>query len=202
MENSLVTFILPTYDRVEELRMALSSLQAQTNPNWKAIVVVDNKKEDLNLSREGGGIVFLMIEDFIYRDERIKTHYMDKRYNDWGHTPREVGKQMSDSQYVVMGGDDSYYMPTFVEELDKMGKDLPGMIYWDMVHSHYDYQYFKCFPAFNQIDIGAFATRTDLAKQIPLGTEYAADGLFVENFKHIFPNERIEKINKVLFVHN
>lgn len=191
MENSLVTFILPTYDREYELIMALSSLQAQTNPNWKAIIIVDNP------DRSNADI----IKEDIY-DKRISIHHLDKRHNDWGHTPREVGKQMSDSQYVLMTGDDSYYMPTFVEELSKIAVESPGMIYWDMVHSHYDYQYFKCSPAFNQIDMGAFATRTDLAKQIKLNTTYAADGEFVEEFKKRFLGEGIVKINKVLFVHN
>lgn len=200
MENSLVTFILPTYNRHKELRMALSSLEAQTNSDWKAIVVVDNNLEDtLSYFPE---IERLFWEDWIHNNDRIRIQFMNQRSNDWGHTPREIGKIQSDSQYVIMTGDDNYYMPTFVEELAKVGKDSPGMIYWDMVHSHYDYSYFKCSPAFNQIDMGAFATRTDLAKQIPLGKEYAADGLFVENFKHMFPNERIVKINKVLFVHN
>ena len=101
-----------------------------------------------------------------------------------------------------MTGDDSYYTPNFVEELYQTSKNSPGMVYWDMVHSHYAYQYFRCLPAYNQIDMGAFATRRDLAQQIPLGTEYAADGLFVEKFKEMFPNKRIVKIDKVLFVHN
>jgi hypothetical protein len=101
-----------------------------------------------------------------------------------------------------MTGDDNYYVPTFVKELKGAVKDSPGMVYWDMVHSHYDYQLFICSPGFNQIDIGAFATRSDLAKQIKLNTSYAADGEFVEEFKLKFPSEKIVKINKVLYVHN
>jgi hypothetical protein len=76
------------------------------------------------------------------------------------------------------------------------------MVYWDMVHSHYNYAYFKCVPAGGQIDMGAFATRRDLAQQLYLGTDYAADGWFVENFKQRFPTENIAKVNKILFVHN
>jgi len=50
--------------------------------------------------------------------------------------------------------------------------------------------------------MGAFATHRDLAQQIKLGTDFAADGWFVEHFKQKFPEQRIVKINKVLFVHN
>lgn len=187
----IIEFILPTYDRIEPLKSSLSSLMAQTNPNWKAHVLIDNDKK--------------MPAEKIVRDlndDRITFSYMDKRYQDWGHTPREKGKQASTASYVVMTGDDCYYTPTFVEEVLKVAKDNPGIIYWDMVHSHYDYHYFKCEPWMNQIDIGAFATRTDLAKQIKLKTSYAADGEFIEEFKVTFPDEKMTKIDKVLFVHN
>jgi hypothetical protein len=89
-----------------------------------------------------------------------------------------------------------------VNELEIHSEMDYGMLYWDMVHSHYDYTYFECIPAVNRIDMGAFATRRDLAQQIELGKEYAADGLYVEKFKQQFPRERIVKIPKVLFVHN
>lgn len=187
----IVDFIIPTYNRIDLLKCMLSSLVAQTNRDWVANVIIDDyKNEDL----------VSMIEQF--DDDRIKHTFTGCRYNDFGHTPREIGKQLSRATYIIMTGDDNYYTPNFVEELKTVSANKPGIIYWDMVHSHYDYQYFKCEPAFNQIDMGAFATRRDLAQQIALGKEYAADGLFIENFKHIFPNEKIVKINKILFVHN
>lgn len=141
-----------------------------------------------------------LVESFA--DSRIRWTKMDKRYNDWGHTPREFGKQMSECQYVIMTGDDNYYTPNFVHELELRTESSPGMVYWDMVHSHFQYAYFRCVPAGGQIDMGAFATRRDIAQQIYLGTEYAADGWFVEQFKQKFPTENIARIDKVLFVHN
>lgn len=196
-EQPLVTFVLPTYNRVLELRSTLSALLCQTDKNWEAIVVIDG----LDYSDQFRDMIKSITD---INEYRIRVLYLDKRYNDWGHTPRELGKQQARGRYVIMSGDDNYYVPTFVAEFTKamLLHMFPGMIYWDMVHSHYNYQYFVCTPGFNQIDMGAFATRTDLAKQLPLGTEYAADGLYVENFKHMFPNEQIIKINKVLYVHN
>lgn len=187
----LVDFVIPTYNRPAPLRAMLASLVAQTNPAWRANVVIDNPEDVDNVA---------LVESF--GDSRIRWTKTDKRYNDWGHTPRELGKQMSECQYVIMTGDDNYYTPNFVKELAFRTEMDYGMIYWDMVHSHYDYSYFKCKPNINFIDMGAFATRRDLAQQIPLGKEYAADGLYVEKFKKQFPTERIIKIEKVLFVHN
>ncbi len=187
----LVDFIIPTYNRPAPLKCMLASLVAQTNPDWGAHVVIDNPEDEDNVK---------LVESF--NDPRIRWSKMDKRYNDWGHTPREYGKQKSEAKYIIMTGDDNYYTPNFLQEISVLCNVEVGMVYWDMVHSHYNYAYFKCVPAGGQIDMGAFATRRDLAQQIELGTDFAADGWFVEQFKQKFPIENISKINKVLFVHN
>ena len=77
----LVDFIIPTFSRINELRSMLSSLVAQTDGDWQAQVIVDDTQNDAILSLAGS-----------FRDNRIKVSFMDKRYNDWGHTPREWGK--------------------------------------------------------------------------------------------------------------
>lgn len=185
--KELIEFIIPTYNKVNELKCMLASLIAQTSKNWRATVVVDGGNKE-------------MIDIIIHPN--IRYLQLDKRYNDWGQTPRDIGKQNSQAAYVVMTGDDNYYVPTCVDEIIKAAETNPGMIYWDMVHSHYDYHYFKCSPAYNQIDIGSFATRVDIAHQIKLNTSYAADGEFVEEYKRRFLSENIVKIEKILYVHN
>lgn len=187
----LVEFIIPTYDRKMPLVSMVASLMAQTNIDWCAHIIVDNPYN----------LVDWDIKSY-FPEKKVKRSFVEKRYNDWGHSLREIGKQQSEADYIVMTGDDNYYTPNFVEELSKVVVNKPGMVYWDMVHSHYHYQYFKCTPAYNQIDMGAFATRTDLAKQIKLNTSYAADGEFVRDFNAKFPFEKKVKIEKVLFVHN
>ena len=129
----LVEFIIPTYDRIIPLESMLTSLLAQTDPRWKATVLIDSEQE-----MPAEKIVTLL------NDERITYSYLGKRYNDWGHTPREIGKQASEADYVILTGDDNYYCPPCVADIIAAAKDSPGMIYWDMVHSHYDYHYFNC----------------------------------------------------------
>ena len=202
----LVDFIVPFYNRTDALRSMLSSLLVQTDNDWKATVIVDTdhgSQENLKYYNEACDLINSLIG---YNTDgewsKIMYGFTDKRYNDWGHTPREIGKQQSMADYIIMTGDDNYYTPNFVAELKKATINKPGMVYWDMVHSHYDYSYFNCQPAYNQIDMGAFATRNDLAKQIKLNTSYAADGEFVRDFNIKFPQEQKIKINKCLFVHN
>lgn len=187
----LVDFIIPTYDRPEPLRCMLASLMAQSDSDWIATVIQDGT--DRNESHD-------VVRSF--DDERISHLATSRRWNDWGHTLREKGKQSSKAKYIIMTCDDNYYTPNLVSELRNAINDAPAMVYWDMVHSHYNYQLFKCTPAFNQIDMGAFATRTDLAKQIAMKTSFAADGEFVRDFCNKFPGETKRKINKILFVHN
>jgi hypothetical protein len=169
----------------------LCSLIAQTLNEWGAMVMIDRE-------------FYQQYEDMLksFNDSRIVWAYMDKRHNDFGHTPRQVGKQASTADYIIMTGDDNYYMPTFVNELKKASINKPGIIYYDMVHSHYDYSYFECQLGYNHIDMGAFATRRDIAQSINLNTSYAADGEFIEDYKRLYPNELNVKISKVLFVHN
>jgi glycosyltransferase involved in cell wall biosynthesis len=187
----LVEFIIPTYNRIDLLKCTLSSLVAQYNTDWSVNVVIDDVNNDDVIS---------MINEF--NDARIRCTFLDKRYNDLGHTPREVGKQMSEAEYIIMTGDDNYYTPNFVDEIFKTSKDKPGLIYWNMVHSHFDYQFFDCKLGNNQIDMGAFATRNDIAKQIELGKRYDADGYFIMDYLQRFPKEENIKIEKILFVHN
>jgi glycosyltransferase involved in cell wall biosynthesis len=187
----LVDFIIPAFEREAPLKCMLASLQAQTCPDWHASVVIDDEWNDR---------LYWLVKQF--NDSRMDVWMMSKRHNDWGHTPREWGKQRSEADYVIMTGDDNYYMPNFVAELKKAAEIKPGVIYWDMIHSHYDYQLFTCRPVFNQIDMGAFATRNDLAKQVELGKGFAADGEYIRDVTARFPKEKLVKINKVLFVHN
>lgn len=196
MKLPVVGFSIPIYDRFDHLQVILSGLRVQTNPSWIAVVVKDGPYSFDERQR---------MEDFMALDSRIHFMNTDIRTNNWGHSPRQMGKQwLSDnrSQYVIMSGDDNYYTPNLVEELSRASFSNPGLIYWDMVHSHYDYQYFQCRLAFNQIDIGAFALRSDIAHTLELPHSYAADGELVEMYKAQYPREPNIKIDRVLYVHN
>lgn len=191
----IIDFIIPTYDRKQELLSMLASLNAQTANNWKATIVIDDVQNEKNKKTEE------LIESF--NNPNFRYFFTGQRFNNWGHSPREMGKQASGCDYICLNGDDNYLMPTLIEEINKViEKDDADFIYWDMVHSHYGYTYFKTFPRLNQIDMGAFCFKAALGKQVRLGNAYAADGLFVNSFMAMFPNCKVVKIEKILFVHN
>lgn len=175
--KKFVEFIIPTYDRIYPLKSMLSSLMAQTDGDWSANVVIDDVKNDeiTNLIKE-------------FKDNRIYFTFAGKRYNDFGHTPREIGKNMSIAEYIILTGDDNYYTPNFVEELKKNSKNNPIMIYWDMVHNHKHYatdshySYWKTLLVNCGIDMGSFATKGNVLKKYTLeNNNFCADGKLVEN---------------------
>ena len=190
----LIDFIISYYNRKTALDCLLYSLIAQTDKEWVAKVMIDDVEYN---------------PETMVKDSRISYITMNKRYNDFGHTPREIGKQESEADYVILTNDDNYYTPNLVMEVKmaiaqhkRIKGVLPGIVYWDMVHSHFNYQYFRTAIGNGQIDMGAFATRTELAKRVPLCSRFEADGIFIEDFKRKFPQEHRVKIDKVLFVHN
>lgn len=192
----MIEFIIPTYNRTEQLQSMLASLVAQIDDDWIATVVVDDEDNEDNNNR-----IKRIIDNF--NTNKIKYIFTGKRFNDYGHEPREVGKQLSKADYIVMTGDDNYYVPSFVKEINYVVKnDNVGMVYCDMIHNGYDYVPFYCRIIDGYIDMGAFVTRRDLAQQLKLGKEYCADGYYTINFCKLFPNEKTVKINKILFVHN
>ena len=84
-----IEFVIPTHKRVDLLTTIISSIGAQTNPNWKIHVVADCPPQDIKER-------FLDIIAFYdAHKDKIKFSTTDVRYNDWGHTPRNNGLQQA-----------------------------------------------------------------------------------------------------------
>jgi len=191
-----IEFIIPTYNRVNHLITLIGSLMAQSNPNWKAHIIADCPPEDIQNKIKG-------VVDF-FNDKRIKLTILPERYNDWGHTPRQYGVNNSTEEWVLMTGEDNYYVPEFVDSMLVEGKNQ-HFVYCDMVHNWTDKQYIsvKTKLNFGHIDIGCFMIKTNMAQKIKLRVnEEWADWYFVEEFVNKFKHANVKKINKLLYVHN
>jgi hypothetical protein len=201
--KTFVDFIIPTYNRYDQINCLLYSLISQYDPDWSAQVIIDDKENDKLINT----IISI-------NDKRISYLLTGTRYNNWGHTPREIGKQRSYSRYIIMTGDDNYYVPVLVSELKKVAENnnTPPVIYWDMIHNYWDYSGRPSLLCEGSIDMGAFATRRDLAQQIKLPTTYCADAEFIELLKDTLKKQQGEDaydeaknfvhIQKTLYIHN
>ena len=194
-----IEFIIPAYDRTDHLMTVISSIVAQTVGNWKIHVVID-RPDDLTLEKIGNIAAYYLYED------RIKFTVLDKRYNDWGHTPRNYGLQKATSEWVIMSGEDNYYVPTFVENFLKYSDDEEvNFVFCNMVHNYVDDQYIPINGEieYGKIDIGNFMTRRINAQKLQLDpTLNQADFKFVTEYIERFNQGKVVKIDKLLYVHN
>lgn len=190
-----IEFIIPAYGRPTNLVMTLGSLFSQTNPNFKVHVIADTEYEGFDWA----------VSTFKH-DERLKVTVLETRYNDWGHTPRNVGLDMATEEWVVITGDDNYYAPTFVDEFLSVVNDKTGFVYCNMVHNVHSansYIPVSCRTEFGAIDMGNFMTRRQLVGNIRLNAkEFAADWIFVSDYLRQNPQIGIKKVDKWLYVHN
>jgi glycosyltransferase involved in cell wall biosynthesis len=195
----MIEFIIPTYNRPYQLLTIIGSILSQTNPNWKIHVVADAVYPE-----------YENIKNFFSKNEKIKFSELSGPNNDWGHTPRIYGLENATEEWIVMSGDDNYYTPNFVELFLSKIDENTNFIYCDMLHNHdtfhtSSYKYFESKPMTNFIDIGNFASRTEMAKKISFNRgSYGADGEFVESYINTFCTQKqnIKKINKALYIHN
>lgn len=194
-----IEFIIPAYERTGHLMSLIGSLIAQTNPNWKAHIVTDCPPDH----------VTDRIENLIYHinDDRIVYTKLSKRYNDWGHTPRNYGLETATENWIVMTGEDNYYMPLFVEEFLKAIRPKTHFVYSNMVHNltNNSYMPVKTKIQLGWIDIGCCMYEKQYIKDIRLDTTYPeSDYTFLEKYLLGLSGEPtpIIKIDKVLYVHN
>lgn len=191
-----IEFIIPTYARVNHLITIIGSLMAQSNPNWTAHVVADCPPEEIQDAMR-------TIVEF-FNDDRIKLTILPERHNDWGHTPRQYGLDNATEEWVVMTGEDNYYVPHFVDIMLEESKNQ-HFVYCDMVHNWTNKQYIPILSKLQlgKIDIGSFMTKTNMAQKIKLKKEHEwADWFFVQEFQNKYKMAKYKKVNRVLYVHN
>ena len=188
-----IEFIIPTWERPEQLKLILQSLMVQSNPNWKAHVVIDGLTND-----------YREVKDIYQNEERVRFSHVDGPNNDWGHTARNYGLDHAQEEYIVMTGDDNYYVPTFVQNFLTVAETGKDLVYCDLLHDLKTdgYQPIKSRIVNGVIDIGNFMTRRSVIGDLRLITDsYEADFKFA-NYINKHKTSRVAKIDKVLYAHN
>ena len=190
-----IEFIIPTYNRPDNLMMILYSIKSQTIDKWSVHVVADAPYDG-----------YEEVKNHFSGDDRFRFSELNGPHGDWGHTARNYGLSKSQEEWVVMSGDDNYYVPVFVEEFLSAATISPDInfVYCNMVHNYTDNQYIPMVsrPVTNWIDIGNFMTKRQYSKQMRLDTSKVdADGRFAEEYIQKFKGKTAH-IKKFLYVHN
>ena len=194
--------IVVSYHRVPQLRALIYSLLAQTSKDF-AIHVIHDGRDEVTKS----AITTICNEN---PDVSIRYSESTQRFNDYGHSLRSIGLQESTGRYTLLTNDDNYYVPTFIEEMLKAGKESRAeIVFCNMVHNHVfedlpnpiGYQVLVTEPKLNRIDMGAFIFETKIGKKVGFNSRlFEADWDFFEGL--IRSGASYKKIEKVLFVHN
>ncbi len=199
--NKKFHIVVPTYNGGTKLEVFINCFLSQTCDNYHITIVSDGPEPDT---------VKQLSKYFDYPN--FSYYSLEKRYNDFGHTPREFGLLQSNCKYTIMTGFDNYYVPIFIErfnEVDLKTSDA-GFIFCDFVLDHiregkrYN-KYFNAEIKSSCIDIGCFATLTTIAKQIGFKfRSYAADWEFVEAAIPELKKQKLNilKIPQTLYIHN
>jgi GT2 family glycosyltransferase len=186
MSTPELTVICVSYQRYQSIHVLLNSFLCQTLQNWKLVVIHDGpdaKMENL-------------VGEYSHRHPQIQYRQTPQRYNDYGHSLREIGLRDADTEFVMFTNDDNYYAPKFLQYLfEAIKRDDLDFVLCNMIHSHKrpgktkqdDYHLFQSFPKCKYIDIGNFIVRTRHAQTVGFPDKgYAADGEFVDRLINHF----------------
>lgn len=190
--STSVNFLAVTYGHDLQLKCFINSIKCQTNPNWTLKIVHDGPAPELKKSLEVNGYL---------KDERIQFIESETRNKCFGHPLRKIYiSEMPDDGYLILTNGDNYYAPCLVDDLIKSSADI---VYWDFKSHHSNYRTADSFLAENFIDMGAVAVKSSIAKKVGFNSlKFAADWEYFRDIIESGLANEIEKINKVLLMHN
>jgi Glycosyl transferase family 2/Methyltransferase domain len=199
-----LTIYCVAYQRCDTIPILIHSLMCQTFRDFHLVVVHDG--ED-NRMRELLSALCLRYPD------KLSFIFSKHRFNDHGHSLRQIGIDICRSEFYMSTNDDNYYVPKFLEEMfSKIDADNLDVVLCDMIHN-YDfspwggsssYNPFITEPRMWKVDIGCFIVKTEIAKRVGFRDKGGSgDGTFIEDIMNNSGRPvKWGKVDKVLFVHN
>jgi hypothetical protein len=188
----MITFVAVAHDETLEPYIFITSLLLQTNPNWKCIVFCDGSNKNIEY----------IIKNF--NDPRISYYESEKVKGCWGNANRKHALDcIVDTEFVIQASIQDYYVPVFVEEINKYTNNY-DFIYYNCVHNHIDYEILNSKIEVAKIDWGSFVVKTSIAKEVGIEDfcNPLTDGMFVKRCFEKNLNIKHFKIKKCLFIHN
>lgn len=206
-KGPILEIIAVTYDHGFKLKCFINSILAQTISSWCLHIIHDGAGEKFDTMRKD------LSRNGYLDDPRITLSCTKNRANNWGHSSREYGlkHRISDAPYITITNCDNYYVPIWVSNIDCLANQGKEFIYWDCVHNHKNsnfdrtcgYGLLNSQLKIDWIDMGCVAVKSHIATKVGFRfRDFAADwNFFKACLKHV-STDKIQKIPKILFVHN
>lgn len=197
--------IAVAFEKFDQLKVFVQSWINQTKDNWILTVIHDGPNEDFNLIMKK------------YKDEqptRIDYLNTEQRFNDYGHSLRDIGLKNIQGEYVLLTNADNYFIPRAIEFINEVFiEHQPEVVIFDMVHSHDmpgcrnlpAYSYFETKLERRSIDISSAIVKASLAEKVGFRDKtHDGDASYFEDIMKLKLPDGLSfvKIPRVLFVHN
>jgi glycosyltransferase involved in cell wall biosynthesis len=115
---SLISIIIPAYNRADLIAETLDSILAQTYKNWECIIVDDGSSDDTQQ----------IVEEYASRDPRFKSFSRTYQYGPGGNGARNYGLDLAIGEYIV-----------FFDSDDLMTEDHLQVKYDSIMQGDYDF---------------------------------------------------------------
>lgn len=197
--------IAVSFEKFGQLKVFVQSWINQTKDNWILTVIHDGPDEEFNSIMKG------------YKDEcptRIEYLTTEKRFNDYGHSLRDMGLKNIKGEYVLLTNADNYFIPKTIEFINEIFiEHQPEVVIFDMIHSHKrpggrnlpEYSYFETKLERYSMDISSAIVKADLAEKAGFRDKtHDGDASYFEDIMKLKLPDGLSfaKILRVLFVHN
>ena len=126
--NPLVSIVIPTYNRVEELKRAVKSIYSQTFKNWE-IIVIDNNSEDNT-------------KEYIKELNNNKIKFFSTNNNGVIAKSRNIGIQKAKGTYLAFLDSDDWWDPRKLEISLKYLNQGASIVYHDLYRVKRKNQFF------------------------------------------------------------
>lgn len=116
--NPLVSIVIPTYNRVEDLKRAISSIYSQTFEDWE-ILVIDNNSDDET-------------EQYVKKLNNKKIKFFSINNDGVIARSRNLGIKNASGKYLAFLDSDDWWLPKKLEISIKYLKEGASIIYHDL----------------------------------------------------------------------
>ncbi|MGE8339828.1 MAG: glycosyltransferase family 2 protein [Flavobacterium sp.] len=119
MSNSLVSIIIPTFNRAHLIAETLDSVLQQTYQNWECIIVDDGSIDN----------TVEIINEYIKKDNRFQLHHRPIDRLPGGNASRNYGFELSKGEFINWFDDDDIMIDTFIsKKLELFSKEIDLVI--------------------------------------------------------------------------
>tara|TARA_Y200000002_G_scaffold93221_1_gene75154 strand:- start:2359 stop:2973 length:615 start_codon:yes stop_codon:yes gene_type:complete len=201
-KNLKIHVIAVAYEKFDFIKTFVQSMLNQSKKDWILTVIHDGPNKEFDQIMDSYKKIL---------PNNINFENTSKRYNDYGHSLREMGLKNILGDYVLLTNADNYFVPGAIEiliETIKKSNDNIDVVIFNFVASHHNYINFNTNYKRHFIDISSAIVKRELAEKAGFADKsYDGDATYFENVAKVsqkIQNKKLNilKINRTLLVHN